>query len=92
MGPCSATDSGSPQLSLVPYPEHAKPKYSLNMLVPWGDYLTISGGSLSLGPISLFGTFYRYDRVTASLRIRYPRILRGEGYNWYLYTCRLFYG
>jgi hypothetical protein len=30
--------------------------------------------------------FYRYDRVTASLWIRYPGILLGEGYNWYLYA------
>jgi hypothetical protein len=25
--------------------------------------------------------FYRYDRVTSSLWIRYTRILLGEGYN-----------
>jgi hypothetical protein len=36
--------------------------------------------------------FYRYDRVTASLWIRYPGILLGEGYNWHRYACRLFYG
>jgi hypothetical protein len=34
--------------------------------------------------------FYRYDRVTALLWIRYPGILLGEGYNWHLYACRLF--
>jgi hypothetical protein len=36
--------------------------------------------------------FYRYDRVTASLWIRYPEILLGEGYNWHMYACRLFCG
>jgi hypothetical protein len=36
--------------------------------------------------------FYRYDRVTTLLWIRYPRILLGEGYNWHLYACRLFCG
>jgi hypothetical protein len=36
--------------------------------------------------------FYRYDRVTSSLWIRYPGILLGEGYNWHLYACRLFCG
>jgi hypothetical protein len=34
--------------------------------------------------------FYGYDRVTISLCIRYPEILLGEGYNWYLYAYRLF--
>jgi hypothetical protein len=36
--------------------------------------------------------FYRYDRVTASLWIRYPGILLGECYNWHLYACILFCG
>jgi hypothetical protein len=27
--------------------------------------------------------FYKYDRVSTSLWIRYPGILLGEGYNWY---------
>jgi hypothetical protein len=34
--------------------------------------------------------FYRYDRVTASLWIRYLEILLGEGYNWHLYACSFF--
>jgi hypothetical protein len=38
----------------------------------------------------IFVLFYRYDGVTAFLWIRYPGILLGEGYNWYLYTYRLF--
>jgi hypothetical protein len=28
--------------------------------------------------------FYRYDRVTASLWIRYLGILLGEGYKWHM--------
>jgi hypothetical protein len=36
--------------------------------------------------------FYRYDRVSASLWIRYPEILLGEGYDWHLYACILFCG
>jgi hypothetical protein len=32
--------------------------------------------------------FYRYDRVTNSLWIRYPEILLGEGYNWLRNTNR----
>jgi fatty acid desaturase len=38
----------------------------------------------------IFVLFYRYDIVTASLWIRYPGILLGEGYNWHPYACRLF--
>jgi hypothetical protein len=34
----------------------------------------------------------QYDSVTASLWIQYLGILLGEGYNWNLYACRLFYG
>jgi hypothetical protein len=61
---------------------------SLVHLKSWGLYFD---------GLVIFATFilvllYRYDGVTTSLWIRYPVILLGEGYNSYMYACRLFCG
>jgi hypothetical protein len=70
--------------------------YSLELwfLHVCAHYLPITSPLLSLVMFAMFilVLFYRYDRITASLSIRYPGILLVEVYNWHLYVCRLLCG